>query len=98
MPRQPTVKSSRGRENMRNSLAVLGLALAGGCCVTKTEHGAFVRASRSYYDSVAPVYSKAVTQDSSLSVQSKKNRLGLKSVGVATSAFVGTAAVGSLVT
>ena len=62
---------------MRNSLAVLGLALAGGCCVTKTEHGAFVRASRSYYDSVAPVYSKAVTQDSSLSVQSKKNRLGL---------------------
>ncbi len=53
------------------------LALASGCCVTRDEHRAFVGASRAFFDAVTPVFSRTTLGDPDLSVQSKKNRLGM---------------------
>lgn len=44
-------------------------------CVTRSEHRAFVEASRGFFDSVAPVFSAATLADDGLAEQSKKNRL-----------------------
>lgn len=59
------------------ALALVGLAAVLTGCSTAPDHAAFVEASRAYYDTVSPVYERAIKADVELHEQSKANRLKL---------------------
>jgi len=60
------------RWRVLGTLCLLGLS----GCVTMSEHAAFVKASRGFYDAVAPVFSDYTARDPGLSDRSRSNRLG----------------------